>query len=135
MNDDVILNKIQIIQRCLQRIGDEYQGNPANLKQLTKQDSIILNLQRACEAAIDLAMHLVAEKNLGIPQNSRDGFELLAQSQIISRALADRLKAMVGFRNIAIHDYQVISLKIVQKIIESHLDDFQNFIEVISKIG
>ena len=135
MNDDVILNKVQIIQRCLRRIHEEYQDNPENLNQLAKQDSMILNLQRACEAAIDLAMHLVSEKRLGIPQNSRDGFELLFQNHMISEGLASRLKAMVGFRNIAIHDYQAISLKILQKILDSHLADFQNFIEVVLQIG
>jgi len=39
---------------------------------ITRQDSIILNLQRACEASIDAAMHLVRVKRLGIPQESRD---------------------------------------------------------------
>lgn len=71
MINDVILNKTQTIKRCLQRINEEYQGDEQNLHNYTKQDSIILNLQRACEASIDLAMHIVAEKNLGIPQSSR----------------------------------------------------------------
>ncbi len=62
MIDDIILNKAQTISRGIKRIGEEYQANPANLANPTKQDSIILNLQRACEAAIDLAMHLVSER-------------------------------------------------------------------------
>ncbi|HBE81115.1 MAG TPA: hypothetical protein DDW65_25495 [Firmicutes bacterium] len=132
--NDVVLNKIQIIRRCLGRINEEYQGNPDNLRHQTKQDSIILNLQRACEAAIDLAMHLVSERKLGIPQNSRDAFELLFQNQIITEKLAIRLKAMVGFRNIVIHDYQAVQLEILQKIIELHLNDFANFIEIVLKL-
>jgi uncharacterized protein YutE (UPF0331/DUF86 family) len=46
---------------------------------LTKQEqhSIVVNIQRACEAAIDLVMHFVAERNLGVPQTSRDAFVLL----------------------------------------------------------
>jgi uncharacterized protein YutE (UPF0331/DUF86 family) len=134
MNDDVIMNKIQIIQRCLGRIHEEYQDNPANLHHQTKQDSIIFNLQRACEAAIDLAMHLVSENKLGIPQNSRDAFDLLLQEQIITENLATRLKAMVGFRNIAIHDYQAVQLVILQKIIEIHLNDFNQFAEIILRM-
>lgn len=63
MESDVVLNKIHIIERCLNRIHEEYANNPENLVNFTKQDSIILNLQRACEASIDLAMHVVAEKN------------------------------------------------------------------------
>ncbi|MDV2887450.1 hypothetical protein RYX45_19920, partial [Alkalihalophilus pseudofirmus] len=49
------LNKINIIERCIRRIHEEYENNPEHLKNFTKQDSIVLNLQRACEASIDLA--------------------------------------------------------------------------------
>ena len=62
MPDDVSLNKAQIIEKCIQRIHEEYEGKPDNLINITRQDSIILNLQRACEAAIALAMHRVAEQ-------------------------------------------------------------------------
>jgi uncharacterized protein YutE (UPF0331/DUF86 family) len=69
--DDVALNKAAIIERCLLRVDQEYGGNFANLEQnLTRQDSIILNIQRACEASIDLAMHLVRKDALGIPQTA-----------------------------------------------------------------
>ncbi|MEG6520892.1 type VII toxin-antitoxin system HepT family RNase toxin [Desulfotomaculum sp. 1211_IL3151] len=127
MINDVIINKSQVIKRCLDRINEEYKGDVQNLHNYTKQDSIILNLQRACEAAIDLAMHIIAEKNLGIPQSSRQAFDLLCQYNIIEKELAERLKAMVGFRNIAVHDYQTINLNIIQKIIEYHLGDFKIF--------
>lgn len=71
MKNDIILNKISTIERCLKRIDEEYDHNADNLQNYTKQDSIILNIQRACEASIDIAMHVVAEKKLGIPQTSR----------------------------------------------------------------
>jgi uncharacterized protein YutE (UPF0331/DUF86 family) len=133
MKSDVILNKVAIIERCMKRINEEYEGNPENLTNFTKQDSIILNIQRAVEASIDLAMHLVAEKALGIPQNSRDAFELLHNNGYITNDLNSRLKAMVGFRNIAVHDYQIINLSIVQKVIEIHLNDIKEFAAYILK--
>ena len=34
------------------------------------------------------------------------------------------MKVMVGFRNIAVHDYQEMNLVILQKIVEDHLKDF-----------
>jgi len=80
----VSINKIETIERCLIRINEVYDNNYENLNDYTKQDSIILNIQRACEAAIDLAMHIVSEKNLGIPQNSRDSFEVINSSNIIN---------------------------------------------------
>lgn len=97
----------------------------------TKQDSIILNIQRACEACIDLAMHMIAQGKLGLPQTSREAFEMLQNNQVIEEDLATRLKAMVGFRNIAVHDYQGVNLEIVQSIIEKHLADFLEFTKVV----
>lgn len=97
--DDVVLNKAAAIERCVHRVREEHAGDDSALERdLTKQDSIVLNLQRACETSIDLAMHLVRVANLGIPQDSREAFELLAAHSGLDRPLAERLMRMVGFR-------------------------------------
>ena len=134
MDRDVVYNKTQTIERCLNRINEVYANNYDNLSDYTKQDSIILNIQRACEACIDLAMHIVSEKKLGIPQNSRDAFEVLYSNNLINKSNLNNLKAMVGFRNIAFHDYQEINLDIVKLIVEKHLVDFKEFIYEINKL-
>ena len=60
MADDVLLNKAASIERAVRRVREEYAGDDGNLlANQTKQDAIILNLQRACESSIDAAMHLV----------------------------------------------------------------------------
>lgn len=131
MVSDVILNKISVIEKCLGRIKDVYGNDADNLTDFTKQDSIVLNIQRACEACIDLAMHISAEKKFGVPQKSREAFELLHVNNIISIETASNMKAMVGFRNIAVHDYQAINADILKEIIEHHLDDFTSFTKQI----
>ena len=132
MIDDIGLNKAAIIRRCLKRIAEEYQNDPRRLKGFTTQDAIVLNLLRACEAAIDLAMHRVAQGRLGIPQASRDAFELLVQNAILSQPTANAMKHMVGFRNIAVHSYQAIQLPILQAILEKHLADFESYLAELS---
>ena len=132
MIDDIDLNKAAIIRRCLKRISEEYRGNPSRLDDFTIQDSIVLNLLRACEASIDLAMHRVAQGRFGIPQTSRDSFQLLAQNGILSHASATAMKHMVGFRNIAVHNYQNIQLPILQAIVEEHLVDFESYLGELS---
>ncbi|WP_080875473.1 type VII toxin-antitoxin system HepT family RNase toxin [Oceanobacillus timonensis] len=126
-NNDVIFNKIAVIERCLLRVKEVYDKNAENLQDYTKQDSIILNIQRACEAAIDLAMHIISKEKLGLPQTSRDAFDILQAHHIISQPIASQLKAMVGFRNIAVHDYQALNLDIMEAIIVNHVDDFITF--------
>lgn len=71
MVNDVIYNKFSIIERCIIRVKEVYDNKPDNLLDYTKQDSIILNIQRAVEACIDISMDIVSQKKLGIPQNSR----------------------------------------------------------------
>lgn len=133
--NDVILNKITTIERCVNRIHEVYEGNPENLKDFTKQDSIILNIQRACEASIDLAMHIVSERKLGVPKASREGFKLLEDAGLIDSSLAKTLMNMVGFRNIAVHDYQALEVEILEAILEKHIDDFKDFTKVVLKLN
>lgn len=132
--DDVILNKVAAIERCLSRIREEYVGKKDIFKKnFTVQDSIVLNLQRACESAIDLANYEVKKRKLGIPQNSRDGFDLLCEAGIINSDLSERLKRMIGFRNMAVHDYSALNLDIVESIVREHLNDFSDFTSSIIK--
>jgi uncharacterized protein YutE (UPF0331/DUF86 family) len=112
----------------LTRVRAEYAGDESHLLgNLTRQDSIILNRQRACEAAIDLAMHLVRVRRLGVPQETREASLLLRDAGLIPADLADRMLRMVGFGNVAIHDYRRLDLAIVKSIVADHLDDFTAF--------
>ena len=132
MVDDVALNKAAAIERAVKRVREEHAGDDANLlANQTRQDAIILNLQRACESSIDAAMHLVRVHKLGIPQESRDAFALLEQAGRLEASLADRMKRMVGFRNVAVHDYQRLNLDIVRSIVRERLDDFIEFARVV----
>jgi uncharacterized protein YutE (UPF0331/DUF86 family) len=131
MADDVILNKAAIIERCVKRVRDLYADDDANLfEDITRQDAIVLNLQRACEAAIDLAMHLVRRQRLGVPQESREAFSLLAEAGALNPLLAATLARMVGFRNLAVHEYQALQMPIVRAIIRGQLADVLEFAAV-----
>ena len=128
MDDDVLINKAATIERCVARAREEYARDTATFAtDFTRQDAAILNIQRACEAALDMGQHLIRRERLGVPQSARDVFALLAQGKWISAELADKLKRMVGFRNIAVHDYQALQLPILTRIIEAHLDEFLDY--------
>lgn len=125
MIDDVLINKAATIERCVARAREEYLYDIASFTlNHSRQDAAILNIQRACEASLDMGQHLIRRYKLGVPQSSRDVFNLLVRGGWIETSLAESLKRMVGFCNIAIHDYQAISLPIVVSIIETNLDEF-----------
>lgn len=50
-----------------------------------------------------------------MPQTSRDAFDVLYSNNIIDSKLAKKLKSMVGFRNIAVHEYQTVNLDVVRE--------------------
>jgi len=125
MMRDVILNKKESIERCVQQVR-LYYARPSDLpfeKDHLKQDAIAANLQRAAEQAIDLANHVIRKGKLGLPKESKESFEILARTKVIPQELADKLKGMVGFRNIMVHQYQEMDIKIMVDVIEHHLDD------------
>ena len=126
-NKAVIINKYEIIKRCINIINEEYAENPDSLEDYRKEDCIVLNLQRACEAVIDIAMYEVSTKRLGVPQSKREAIELLYKNNLIEEKCYKNIKNMIGFRNIAVHDYRKIEPEILQDVIENHLKDLEDF--------
>lgn len=126
-NKSVIINKFDSIERCIKRIYEEYEDNPENLEDYRRMDSIVLNLQRACEVTTDIAMYIVSTRKLGTPQTKKEAFELLEQNNLISSDTCKKMKNMIGFINIAIHDYKQIDEGILKDVIENHLQDSTEF--------
>ncbi len=131
MIDKIILKKIDYIKKCISRIVEEFDKNFRT--NLAKQDSVVLNLKRISQATIDIATHIVRVKKLGIPKTSKEIFSLLENFDYISKKTSSNMQKMVGFRNIAVHDYQNLSIDIVVSIVENHLDDFVDFSNEVLK--
>lgn len=129
MTVEVIINKKESIERCIAQVR-RYYALPSELpfaEDRLRQDAIAVNLQRMAEQAIDIANYVASSRGLGIPKSSRESFDLLLQAGIIDRAMADKMKGMVGFRNVLVHDYVQFDLKIMIEVIEQRLDDVINF--------
>lgn len=127
MPDDVIVAKAAIIERCIDRARQELAASVDFANDHTRQDAAILNIERACDAAIDISDRVVRLRGLGAPSSARDSFAKLVAAGVIEQGLADRLMSMVGFRNLAVHQYQKLDLAIVRAVIEKNLDDLLEF--------
>jgi len=124
---DVVLAKVAAIQKCLRRIKQVTGLSPERLDDLDVQDIFVLNLQRAIQSSIDLAAHIVAFESLGMPDTVRGHFVLPENAKVITKALSQKMQSMVGFRNIAIHDYQNLDIEILKAILSKHLKDLEQF--------
>ncbi len=124
---DIVIAKVATIQKCLERIRDVTALDPASLDDIDRQDIYVLNLQRAIQASIDLASHIVASEGLGLPETVRENFTLLRDKGLIDPLTASRMEKMTGFRNIAIHNYQALNLEILKSILTKNLKDLEDF--------
>jgi uncharacterized protein YutE (UPF0331/DUF86 family) len=128
---DVTLAKVATVQRCLKRIHKTTRLEPKSLDDIDKQDIFVLNLQRAVQAVIDIATHIVASEGLGLAETIKGNFKLLQDAGIISEELVGKMESMVGFRNIAMHDYQAIDKNILKSILANNLKDLEDFYTAI----
>lgn len=132
MVDDVLINRAESIERSIARATEEFKAAGDQLAtDYTHQDALVLNLLRACETAIDMAMHVVRRDRLGIPQNSRDAFDLVLKAGYLDQQTTDAMKRMVGFRNIAVHNCQSLDMTITEDIVLHRFDDFRIFVQAL----
>jgi uncharacterized protein YutE (UPF0331/DUF86 family) len=128
--DDIIINKSQSIVRCIDRAKQEYRASADFENDFSRQDAATLNVLRSCEQTIDLANHLIKKLKLGIAKETRETFDLLLRQKIIDNKLATSLKKMVSFRNISVHEYVNIDIKILKNVIIKELDNLREFCEI-----
>ena len=132
MSDDVLINKAAAIELCVARAREEYGKDVATFAtDFTRQDAAVLNIQRACEAALDMGQHIVRREKLGVPQSARDVFALMAAAGWIDIDMAGRLAKMTGYRNVAVHNYQKLLLPVTVAVITLHLQDFLDFSQTV----
>lgn len=131
MTSDVALAKLATIERCLQRIATVTGGDPERVDEIDVEEIVVLNLQRAIQASIDLAAHLISGKGWGLPDSLKAHFQILADHGIVSPALAAHLRAMTGFRNIAVHDYERLDRAVLKGILRERLGDLSAFADAV----
>ncbi|MFT5084925.1 MAG: hypothetical protein ACI9Y1_002982 [Lentisphaeria bacterium] len=135
MNVKIIEAKLESLRRCIVRIEEKTPNSVADLEQnLDAQDVIVLNLSRAIQTAVDIASHIVSENDFPAPVTMKQVFDSLQKQGIITEQLATKMKSAVGFRNIAVHQYDNLNLEIVYAICTKRLNDFKCYAIEITKI-
>ena len=98
------------------------------------QDAVTMNIQRACEACIDIANRVVRLRRLGTPKESRDSFVLLAEAGIIDTPMQRTMIGMVGFRNILVHQYTRLDITILHAVITTHIYEVLAFAQAMVQL-
>ena len=132
MDKQIVEQKLESLRRCIERIQGKQPLSANDLEtDIDKQDIISLNLSRAVQLTVDIGVHIISGLSSQVPDTMGQTFEVLAYKHVITKELATRLKKSVGFRNIAVHNYDAINWDIVHSIVQLHLKDFSEFAKAI----
>ena len=135
MDRDVVTAKLESLRRCVERVRTR---TPASAEELgtsyDAQDIVCLNLERAVQACVDIAAHVVSDSECAVPDTMAGTFDALERQGVLSRELAERMRRAVGFRNISVHAYQTLDWEIVYSIATKRLDDFVEFGRAIEEV-
>ncbi len=94
----------------------------------TAREVVILNLFVAIQACLDVATHWIADEGWDVPQRYGEIFLALADHGIIPRALALRLVAAAGLRNLVAHQYGVLDwARVYRTAASADLDDLEAY--------
>ena len=134
MDRRLIAEKLESLRSCVRRIEVKCPESSRVLQtDLDLQDILALNITRAVQLCVDIASHIVAESEQRVPDTMSGVFDVLAESGVIRAELAASMKNAVGFRNIAVHNYQAIDWTIVYGICKERFQDFRLFARSIAE--
>ena len=126
-NEDIVLAKVATIRKCVGVVRKLWFENDPVVPDWVRLDVTVLNIQRSVEACLDLANHLIAINSWGLPGSAVEAIGILVDNQLLLASETPVYRGMIGFRNIAVHNYREIDQAIVTGIVHDHLDDLERF--------
>jgi len=128
----LIDQKLEALRRATNRITAHCPEDSETLAHdYDAQDIVSLNLTRAVQLCVDIANHVLSESDLPAPETMGQSFDRLFELGVIDQQLSSKMKKSVGFRNLAVHNYDAIDWAIVHAISKHHLTDFKDFAEAV----
>lgn len=113
------------LKRIQQISKDEYTNNQ------DYQDIAERNFQVAIQTCIDIANYIIAGQNLLVPDEQENVFIVLGKNGVLPEELIEKIKGMVSFRNILVHNYLYTDPNQVYDILQNQLSDFNSFAQAI----
>ena len=91
-------------------------------------------LHLACECVLDIAHHVISDEGLRHPEGYRDAMTVLEEERLLGPALAERLRAWMGFRNVLVHFYVDVDHGRSYDAIVEDLGDLEGFAGAIGRL-
>jgi uncharacterized protein YutE (UPF0331/DUF86 family) len=132
VDQTLILKKLAELEECLEQIREFSSVSAETYSGDWKTRRIVeRTLQIMIELCIDIAGHIISDRRLRVPVSYADTFRSLAEGGLITPQLSDVMEKMAKFRNIVVHQYEIVDTEIVIMILRKHLDDFLVFRDAV----
>jgi uncharacterized protein YutE (UPF0331/DUF86 family) len=116
----------------LHQIGSFSKISLAQYKKNWKTQRIVeRTLHILIEVCIDIANHIISDRQMRLPTGYADTFKVLMEHKVIGRKLGGILEKMAKFRNVVVHQYETIDPAIVVSILHKNLSDFEKYKKAI----
>ena len=135
VDKNVVLRKISELETYQKQIEEFSDITIQEYKSDWKLQRIIeRTLQMMIETCVDIAHHIISDKDMRPPTSYADTFKILLENNIIEPELYQVMDKMTKFRNIVVHRYEDVDAEIVIIILKKHISDFNAFKEAILKL-
>ncbi|MDP2750321.1 MAG: DUF86 domain-containing protein [Nanoarchaeota archaeon] len=130
-----INDKIEEIEKYLDELSSIMPADFEEYKQnFEKKAACERYFEKITESIVDLAFLVIKDRDLKIPEEDKETFDILADDKIIPLDLAPRLKDAKGMRNIISHQYGNVDDEIVYESITKELErDVEELIRHVKK--
>ena len=126
------MGKIEYFLKNLEFIGDV--SKKEFISNIMRWGSAERFLQLAIEALIDIGNHIIAEKDWGTIDASRDVAYILFEKGVLDESSRELFLNMIGFRNILVHEYLEVDVNKVFDITKNKLNDIRKILSALSNI-
>lgn len=133
MDQVILTRKLESLRLCIRRVEEK---TPVDVEHLVQdpdiQDILVLNITRAVQLCVDIGSHVISESDEPAPSTMGDVFSTLETLGSITSISCQAMQKAVGFRNVAVHNYDIINWEIVFAICQKSLVDFRQFAKEIA---
>ena len=128
VDEALILRKLSELDEYLRQIR-EYERITVNRYSgdWKIQRIIERTLQMMIETCVDIAGHIISDKEYRIPKCYSDTFRVLHEEKIVNDKLFASLDKMAKLRNVVVHQYDKVDAEIVVGILKKDLKDFKGY--------
>jgi len=129
----LVQNKLVDLEKYYQELGNILVADNLDIiKDHLKLRSVERLFQLIVDTTIDINTHIIAESNIGIPDDYQSTFITLAENDILPMEFAMKIAPAVGLRNKVVHKYGKVGIKSMVDDIRNEIKDFLKYAELIN---